>query len=93
MVYIGRYSPNQTRLLAILERLGGVAADSKKIVSLHYARRERPLHAQNSVVCVLNSLIVKVRRNREQFRVKKTERRGPYPIEYWMERHEGKRSK
>jgi hypothetical protein len=68
--------------MAILEDLGQ-PADSKRIVSLHYARRHRPIHAQKSVVSVLNRLVRKTRRS--QIRVKKTRRRGPYPISFYLE--------
>jgi hypothetical protein len=86
MAFIGRYTPNQTRLLTILKEIGGNPADSKRIVSLHYLRRRRPQNAQRSVVCVLNSLVDKVKKNGEKFRIVKSKRCGPYPIEYWMEK-------
>lgn len=85
MVFIGKYSQNQARLMKVLKEFGGNPADSKSIVELHYNGRERPKTAQNAVVSVLNSLIPKVRRNKERFRIRKTYRRGPHPIQYWIQ--------
>jgi len=81
----GRYSPNELDLIGLLSNQRGRRVSSLTIVSLHYQRRRRPTNAQRSVVSTLNSLVKKVRRNREDFRISKTERCGPYPIEYWME--------
>lgn len=85
----GRYSPNEIDLINLLSAQRGQRVNSLTIVSLHYQRRRRPAHAQRSVVSVLNSLAKKVRRNREDFRIGKTKRCGPYPIEYWMEPNRG----
>lgn len=66
----------------------GRRLNSLTIVSLNY-RGKRPTHAQRSVVSTLNLLAKKVQRNREAFRILKTERRGPHPVEFWMEERRG----
>jgi hypothetical protein len=79
-----RYTPNEARLIEILKR--GRRMSSKEIIRLHYHRRRRPRFARQSVVCVLNSLVAKVSRNREDFKILKSRRNGPHPIEYWISR-------
>ena len=85
MAFIGKYTPNEVKLIEILQEIGS-PANSKKIVQLHYARRIRPRYAQQSVVSVLNGLVRKTRRNREPVRVRKTSRRGPHPISFYLEK-------
>ena len=81
---VGKYTPNEQKLLALLEELGGTPTDSSIIVKRHFARRKAPRFARQSVVSVLNALVIKVQRNRETFRIHKTKRSGPHPIKYWL---------
>jgi hypothetical protein len=72
---------NEERLLKILQ--GGERLSSVEIVAIHFARRRRPPNAQRSVTTVLNSLILKTRKNGEKFRICKSRRDGPRSIEWW----------
>lgn len=76
------YTVNEEKLLSILLSGNGVPLSSEEIVNRHFARRERPKNAQRSVTTVLNSLILKTRRNGEKFRIRKSRREGPRPIEW-----------
>ncbi len=48
------------------------------------------LFAPNSLIGVLGTLARKVRINEEPFRVMKSQRRGPHPIEHWIEKRSKK---
>ncbi len=78
-----RYTENEGRLLKILLANGRLS--SSEIVRRHFARRTRPPNAQRSVTTVLNSLILKTRKNGEKFRICKSRRDGPRSIEWWSE--------
>jgi type IV secretory pathway protease TraF len=82
---IRTYSPNETALIKILSNRKGKPITTKDIVVIHYAKRTEPEFARQGVVTVLNSLIKKVKKNKEDFVIKKTERSGPYPNQYWIE--------
>jgi hypothetical protein len=81
------YTPNEEKLLKILKRKKGKPMTSLEIVDQHYKKDERPKFARQSVVCVLNSLIPKTKRNRKKdgFVLCKTDRAGPHPNKYWLE--------
>lgn len=79
------YTTNEAALIKILRAKNGKPLTTTDIVRLHYARREQPTFARQSVVCVLNHLVEKVRKNKEPFRIKKSVRLGPHPSTYWIE--------
>ncbi|PZF78288.1 hypothetical protein DK847_00220 [Aestuariivirga litoralis] len=86
------YTVNEKRLLEILRKASGNELTSLEIVEKHYPEQERrPRYARQSVVCVLNSLVRKTRRykNLDDFVVKKSDRAGPHPNNYWMETSDG----
>ena len=72
-----RYSPAERRLFELM-------AKSRNAVSSKALAQK--LHGRAIVVGTANSLIEKSRRNREPFRIQKTKRCGPHPIEYWVEK-------
>lgn len=81
-----RYSKKEQTLFKLLPQ------DGKKVSSLRLlkglARKANgalPFHARTSLVGAMRSLIEKSDRNREPFRVKKSDRAGPNPIEFWLE--------
>ncbi len=78
-----RYTSNEKALLGVLRERPMMSTD---IADDHYRGRVRPRNAQRSVVTVLNSLILKTQRHGEAFRIRKSRRAGPNPIQYWIER-------
>jgi hypothetical protein len=45
-----------------------------------------PYHALSSINSALNGLASKIELNDEPFRVRKSVRAGPHPIDYWIEK-------
>jgi hypothetical protein len=79
------YTPNEIELLKILKKQKGKPIETTKIVLLRYPDEDdRPKYARESVVCVLNYLIEKVKRCKEPFKILKSPRRGPHPSKYWI---------
>lgn len=79
------YSPFERKVFALL------AKKPKSTVDITDAiwgsdRRKRPTYARQSVLGALTSLSDKVKANREPFKVKKSERVGPHPIKFWVEK-------
>jgi hypothetical protein len=79
------YTENERELLDILLSQKGLMISSNDIVRLHYARRRRPVNANRSVTTVLNTLILKTRKNQEPYRVRKSRRDGRNSIVWWSE--------
>ena len=51
-----------------------------------YNGGDRPFNARQSVLGALKNLSKKVKANREPFVVKQSERKGPHPINFWIEK-------
>ena len=87
----GKYSKTEKLLFSYVPRSG------KTITSTEILERRRKDekdwnvdNPRNVISLVMRSLIVKIARNRESFRLRKSERFGPYPTEYWIEKRNGK---
>lgn len=79
------FSEAELRLIDILRKNGGSPMSSKRIAAAHYRSRKSPANAVRSVVVTLNNVIKKSKGQRECFAIKKSRRRGPSPIEFWLE--------
>ena len=78
-----RYSPTEERLLEILRKNKGRVFDSIQLHDLFYAKTdERSWHSQQQIMSAMRSLISKTSHNKEKFRIERSERRGPHPIEF-----------
>lgn len=80
------YSPSESRLFDILKELAGKPASAEEIAKKMYKRGAAPYHATRVAIMTLKSLGDKIRLNAEPFDLKRTKRRGPYPISYWLEK-------
>lgn len=78
------YSPFEQKVFAALQLK--VPKSTVDITDEVYTPRERPHNARQSVLGALISLSKKVRKNREPFAVKKSERKGPHPVNFWIEK-------
>lgn len=58
---------------------------SKNIVKTYYPPGKLPVNANRSIVTILNKIIRKNKKSREKFTIKKSQRNGPHPVEFWME--------
>lgn len=79
------YSPAEEKLLKILTTRKKPVS-SVELVELFYDGAERPFHAQGGINVTIRSLIRKAAHNREDFVIERSERRGPYPIEFRLVR-------
>lgn len=79
------YSPTEKRLLELLPA-NGRRVSTRQLADQLYKDTVQPWHAGIIVGTGMRSLIRKVTHNREPFRIKKTPRDGPNPIEFWREK-------
>jgi hypothetical protein len=81
-----RFSPSEKRMLAILEEEEEPIATTDLAPKFYKGRKGGPPeHAVSTIVSVSRALERKTLRNKA-FRVKRTERSGPYPIKIWIEK-------
>ena len=76
-----RYSFSE---LALFSNLRQSPRDTNDLTRLFYGGKP-PINGRVIVGGLLRSLADKIKRNREDFRLIKSQRRGPYPVEYHLE--------
>lgn len=79
-----KYSPTETQLLRLLPK-GGRHISSEELAKKLYRYNVSPFYARNVIVGMMRTLIIKVQKNKEPFRILKTERAGPTPTQYWIQ--------
>jgi hypothetical protein len=79
-----KYSPFERKVFALLAKKP--KSTTAITDAVWGAERRRPRYARQSVLGALTSLSEKVKANREPFAVKKSERTGPHPIMFWVEK-------
>lgn len=80
----GGYSNTEQKIFAALLRLGPIDSD-QLTHSIYGDKRRKPRYARTAIVGAARSLSDKITDNREPFRIKSSGRRGPYPMEFWIE--------
>ena len=81
-----RFSPSEQRMLAILKRERKPIATTDLVPKFYKGREDGPPeHAVSTIVSVSRALEKKTLEN-EAFRVRRSERAGPYPIKVWIEK-------
>lgn len=81
-----RYSKKEQALFRLLPKTGDRVSSRRLLKGLaRKANGDMPFHARTSLVGAMRSLSDKVTANREPFRVMRSERAGPHPIEFWIE--------
>jgi hypothetical protein len=79
-----RYSPTEREVFDLIPPL------PRRVSSREIVRRmwdgKAPYHALSSINSALNGLASKIELNDEPFRVRKSVRAGPHPIDYWIEK-------
>ena len=76
------YSPLERKVFEVLKEQPKSTVD----ITHEIYGRNRPTYARQSVLVALNGLADKVKLNREPFRVKKSKRKGPHPVNFWVEK-------
>jgi hypothetical protein len=78
-----RYSPGEQKAFALL------TAKPKTTIELTdaiYKNGNRPFNSRDVVRGMMKRLMDKIRLNKEPFIVRCTERRGPHPLSFWVEK-------
>ncbi len=79
-----RYSPGERKLFSLLtDKPMSSEALSEKFYRGH---KEVPFHGRKIVIGLVTSIQKKVNANKEKFQIMKSDRKGPHPIEVWIER-------
>lgn len=79
------YSPAEREVFDLLSFGERQSISSKELVEKRYGA-SAPYHALSIVRAVVDSLSRKIEFNKEPFRLEKSDRHGPYPIYYWLEK-------
>ncbi len=80
-----RYSTMEERLFRLLPK-DGSRISTDVLVGRYYKERSAPMNPMNVIVGAMKSLSEKATRNKEPFRIQRTELRGPHPAEWWIEK-------
>lgn len=82
-----KYTPNEEAFLRILKACRGEKITTTRVAEIRYPLDDpdRPNYPREAVVCILNTLMRKVKKNGEPFRIMKSKRFGPNPSSYWIE--------
>jgi hypothetical protein len=76
-----KYSPAEQKLFRLLPKNGN-AIDSGKLMDKFYGGDEMPVHGRTAMNVSLKRLMLKVQRNKEAFRIVRSERQGQQPIQW-----------
>jgi hypothetical protein len=79
------YSESERALFALLGAGAARALDTKQLADKRY-EGEEPFHSLSIVRSTISSLARKIEANKEPFTLEKSERNGPHPVSYWLER-------
>ena len=80
-----RYSAGERSVFALLPKSGATVSTSIILAKAYKDKRE-PFNGRKIILSALNSLVRKIEYNDEPFRLKKTERSGPIPMRFWLEK-------
>jgi hypothetical protein len=79
------YTASEKSILNFLKKQKGPVS-TLDLIEFHYPNEgKRPFYARESLVTTISTLIRKIKAKKENFSIKKSERRGPHPQEYWVE--------
>jgi len=79
-----KYSPSEEKILKLIPK-NGSRVSSEELLKLFYGRKQRPFFARNVIIGTLRSLARKMEKNHDPYRLHKSERKGPKPIDFWIE--------
>jgi hypothetical protein len=84
-VELVKYSPTEKKIFQILKALKGRRIATDELTEKFYDG-PIPMHGRTIISGTVNSLIEKIERNDEAFRVCRSERAGPKSTWVWIER-------
>jgi hypothetical protein len=79
------YSRGERQLFELLPKDGTKISSTDLTASREKRYKWDIDNPRNAVSVTMTSLMQKIVRNREPFRLRKTPQRGPYPVEFWIE--------
>lgn len=78
------FSPSEARVISILKATQGSRLTTAQLADRFYKKADRPEHARVIIAGIVRSLVKKTARARD-FKVRRSNRAGPHPIEVWIE--------
>lgn len=79
-----RYSKNERRAFAELP-VDGTPISTVDLTKKIYGKSRKPFNARQTVLGLMVKLSQKVKKNREPFSIQRSDRRGPHPVEFWLQ--------
>ncbi len=86
MQLAGKYSKTEAKAFNILVSAGKPISSAAVTEKLYGRSKNRPMYSQQTALGSLRSLQRKVKLNREAFTIKNSERKGPHPMQFWIEK-------
>lgn len=80
-----RYSPSEKALFEFIPK-NGQPIGTDELAKAFYKGKRAPFNSQNVVTGFLRKLEMKVKANKEAFRLRRSQRAGPHCTEVWIER-------
>lgn len=72
--------------IAVFKALSAKALSSTDIMDkIYYTKNDVPHNGRKILIGQITSLRRKIQTNREPFKLSSTKRRGPHPMEFWLE--------
>lgn len=85
MVKSVQYTESEKSIIDYLKKKRGKPVSTLDLIEFHYPdQKTRPFYARESVVTTLSTIMKKIKYRKEDFKLHKSERRGPHPSEYWI---------
>src|SRR5215510_12827869 len=82
-----RLSPAEARLFKLLPS-SGKQITTKELAALFYEGRKQPFNSRIVIIGLIRNLQKKINVSHVAFRLKSSERAGPYPMKIWRESRE-----
>lgn len=79
------FSRREQLVLDAVRGGGGKKMSTKELADLIFGDQERPFYARQSIVSTLSTIAKKARVRKEKFVLRTSERKGPQPIDVWIE--------
>lgn len=79
------YAPREREVLEVLRSARGRRLTTTEIVDRVYEAGAHPFNARQSILSTLYSLTRKSEERSEKFWIKRSLRRGPRPVSFWLE--------
>lgn len=85
------YSKTERALFKMIPKDGDKISSAKMVAMKKRIDDWGVTFPRNNVTVTMRSLMAKVRHNKEGFVIRQSPRRGPHPVEYWIEERKSSR--